>query len=100
MAVGFSPCGPELDALSFDAAAQNVAYVGLTFPEVAGATTDDAVEELSEPPQDAMRKREAMMIPVERERLTSFPRICPTCCGDLYGRGGFPLRVRLCVLRR
>ena len=72
-------------ALSFDDAAQNVAYVGLTFPEVAAATADDAVEALLEPPHAARRHREAMMIPVERERLTSFPGICPTCCGDLNG---------------
>jgi hypothetical protein len=70
---------------NFDEAAQNVAYVGLTFPEAAGATTDDAVEELLEPPHEARSKREAMMSPVERERLTSFLRICPTCCGDLNG---------------
>ena len=87
-------------ALSFDDAAQNVAYVGLTFPEVAGATPDDAVEALLEPPHDAMKSREAMMTPVERERLTSFPGICPTCCGDRYGRGGFPLHAKPCALRR
>jgi hypothetical protein len=43
------------------------------------------LEALLEPPQPARRHREAMMIPATRERLTSFPGICPTCCGDLNG---------------
>lgn len=72
-------------ALSLDDASQNVAYVGLTFPVVVGTTTEDAGEELLEPPHAAKRHREAMIIPVERERLTSFPGICPTYCGDLNG---------------
>ena len=85
IAVGLSPCGPDMAALSFEEASQNVAYVGLTFPVVVGTTTDDAVEALLEPPHAAMSRREAMMIPVERDRTISFPRICPTCCGDLNG---------------
>ncbi len=85
MAVGFSPCGPELDALSFDAAAQNFAYAGLTVPVVVGTASDEAVDASLEPPHDAMRIREAIRIPVVRARTISFPRICPTYCGDLNG---------------
>ena len=85
IAAGFSPCGPDMAALSLEEASQNVAYVGLTFPVVVGTTTDDALEALREPPHEARKKREAMMIPATRERLTSFPGICPTCCGDLNG---------------
>ena len=85
IAVGFSPCGPDMAALSFEDASQNVAYVGLTFPVVVGTTTEDAVDALLEPPHAAKRHREAMMIPAARERFTSFPGICPTYCGDLNG---------------
>ena len=35
IAVGFSPCGPDMAAFRFDEAAQNSAYVGFTFPEPA-----------------------------------------------------------------
>jgi hypothetical protein len=85
IAAGFSPCGPDIAAFKFDEAPQNFAYVGFTFPEGVAAATDEAVDELLEPPHEARKKREAMMIPATRERLTSFPGICPTCCGDLNG---------------
>jgi hypothetical protein len=43
------------------------------------------VDWLLEPPHDAMKKREAIRIPVVRARTISFLRICPTYCGDLNG---------------
>lgn len=70
---------------NFDDAAQNFAYVGLTFPVVVGTATDDAEDELLELPHDAMKKREAIRIPAERPRTISFLGICPTCCGGLNG---------------
>ena len=85
IAVGFSPCGPDMASLSFVEAAQNSAYVGFTIPEPACAGTEESVDELLEPPHDAMKSREAMATPVERDRTISFLGICPTCCGDLNG---------------
>jgi hypothetical protein len=69
----------------FDDASQNFVYVGFTFPEPVREATEDAVEELLEPPHEARKNREAMRIPVARARTISFLRICPTCCGDLNG---------------
>ena len=85
IAVGFSPCGPDMASLSFVEAAQNSAYVGFTIPVPACAGTEDSVDELLEPPHDAMKSREAMVTPVDRDRTISFLGICPTCCVDLNG---------------
>ena len=85
---------------NFDDAAQNFAYVGLTFPVVVGTATDDAEDELLELPHEARRRREVTMTPAERPRTISFPGICPTYCGDRYGKWGFLSYAKCCALRR